>query len=73
MTKKDEFIIKQVSCNNCLGTGFTESTTEKKYCKTCNENERCYKCENIPRLGKYEYCTKCDSLGYTEVFIKKSK
>ena len=29
MTKKDEFIIKQVSCNNCLGTGFTESTTEK--------------------------------------------
>lgn len=62
---------KQVSCKKCLGTGFVKSKLEKKYCLTCNDNERCYKCENIPRLGIYDYCGACGSKGYFE--IKTSK
>ena len=62
---------KQVSCKKCLGTGFVKCQKKKIYCFTCNENKRCYKCENIPRLGIYDYCKHCHGMGYTEIKISK--
>jgi len=52
------------SCKNCTGTGFVRALKNKEYCKTCTENNRCYLCENTPRLGIYDYCNLCDGQGY---------
>lgn len=73
-----DYTIMQISCKECNGTGFVELTEEEQnkrcYCKFCkNSTDRCYRCENVERLGKYDYCKKCFSQGYTEVKVKKSK
>ena len=73
-----DYTVMTISCKECNGTGFVELTKEeienKRYCKFCeNPRSRCYRCENVERLGKYDYCKKCFSQGYTEVKVKKSK
>jgi hypothetical protein len=63
-------------CQTCCGTGFIKLTQEqlkkKKHCQTCINNERCYLCQNLPRLGVYDYCKKCHGDGYIEIKLKKS-
>ena len=72
---KSEYKIMQVRCKDCDGSGFIEVKSKehlnKKYCINCTGKKRCYLCENVPRLGKYDYCTKCDSRGYFELVVKK--
>ena len=58
------------SCQECRGTGFVLATKNKQYCLKCKDHERCYLCENVPRLGKYDYCNKCNGEGYTVYFEK---
>tara|TARA_B100001063_G_C16777954_1_gene567396 strand:+ start:1009 stop:1254 length:246 start_codon:yes stop_codon:yes gene_type:complete len=80
MSKKkvitNEYITKTVSCNECEGTGFVEITKEelkkKKYCQRCEGIKRCYLCQNVKRLGKYDMCKKCFGQGYYEIRVKKS-
>mgnify|MGYP001160022508 CR=1 FL=1 len=58
----------KISCKTCKGTGFIKLTQEqiknKKYCQTCIDNERCYLCQNISRMGLNDYCGKCYGDGY---------
>ncbi len=67
-----------ISCKECNGTGFIELTEKERnnkcYCMFCvGPTDRCFRCENVRRLGKYDYCKKCFSQGYIEVRVKKSK
>ena len=73
-----DYIIMRISCKECNGTGFVELTKEeisnRRYCLHCKNNTQiCFRCENVKRLGKYAYCKKCFSQGYTEAKVKKSK
>lgn len=76
--KTKEYSIMTISCKECKGTGFVKVSQEKynkkKYCEVCNNDERCYLCQNVERLGAYIYCEKCCGDGYTEkkIYSKKS-
>tara|TARA_Y100000591_G_C21845707_1_gene708592 strand:- start:2918 stop:3163 length:246 start_codon:yes stop_codon:yes gene_type:complete len=72
-----DYTLMYISCKECDGTGFIELTEKEKeeriYCKYCKKStDRCFRCENVKRLGKYDYCKKCSGQGYTEVKVKKS-